>query len=57
MVANSVPILRETYISILMDPTSGGPIIVACPIGGMDIEEIAKKQPEMILKVFCADNF
>ena len=52
MVAKSIAIKRETYLSILMDPTSSsGPVIVACPIGGMDIEEVAKEKPDLILKV------
>ena len=65
MVAESVPIKRETYLSILMDSTTNGPVckiltilyiyilklVVACPSGGVDIEEIAKKSPELILKV------
>uniref|UniRef100_A0A914GWR9 Succinate--CoA ligase [ADP-forming] subunit beta, mitochondrial n=1 Tax=Globodera rostochiensis TaxID=31243 RepID=A0A914GWR9_GLORO len=50
MVAESITINRETYLSIIMDPTSTGPVIVACPIGGMDIEEIAINQPELIFK-------
>uniref|UniRef100_A0A183CD68 Succinate-CoA ligase subunit beta n=1 Tax=Globodera pallida TaxID=36090 RepID=A0A183CD68_GLOPA len=50
MVAESITIIRETYLSIIMDPTSTGPVIVACPMGGMDIEEIAINQPELIFK-------
>lgn len=33
-----------------MDSTTNGPLVVACPSGGVDIEEIAKKSPELILK-------
>lgn len=51
MVAESITILRETYLAILMDRDSNGPLIVASPSGGMDIEEIATTQPNLILKV------
>lgn len=50
MVAESVPISRETYLAILMDRDSNGPVIVASPAGGMDIEEVAEKQPDLIYK-------
>ncbi|KAF7639436.1 Succinate--CoA ligase [ADP-forming] subunit beta, mitochondrial [Meloidogyne graminicola] len=50
MVAKSVPITQEAYLSIFMDPSIGGPVFVACPLGGMDIEEIAAEKPELILK-------
>lgn len=50
MIAEAVMLKHETYLSILMDPSSGGPIVVACRKGGMDIEEVAKKEPELILK-------
>ena len=50
MVAESIPIKHETYLAILMDRDSNGPVIVASPAGGMDIEDIAEKQPELILK-------
>ena len=51
MVAESYDIQRETYLAILMDRTFGGPVIVASPKGGMDIEEVAKETPEYIFKV------
>ncbi|KAL3119636.1 hypothetical protein niasHT_006722 [Heterodera trifolii] len=50
MVAESITIRRETYLSVLMDPTSAGPVVVACPLGGVDIEEVAATQPVLILK-------
>lgn len=51
MVAESYDIARETYLAILMDRTSQGPVIVASPKGGVDIEEVAKETPEHIHKV------
>lgn len=51
MVAKSVNITRETYVCIVMDRDSNGPVLVASPAGGMDIEAVAEKTPELILKV------
>ena len=39
---------RETYFSILMDRTSGGPILVASSRGGTSIEDVAHETPELI---------
>uniref|UniRef100_A0A915E358 Succinate-CoA ligase subunit beta n=1 Tax=Ditylenchus dipsaci TaxID=166011 RepID=A0A915E358_9BILA len=50
MVAESVKILRETYLAILLDRQANGPVIVASPAGGTDIEEVAESNPELILK-------
>lgn len=54
MVAESVDIKKETYVSILMDRTHNGPVIVACAEGGVDIENVAEKSPNAI-KVFPVD--
>lgn len=51
MIAEALDIARETYLAILMDRESGGPVIVASPAGGVDIEEVAEKSPELIHKV------
>merc|ERR1712141_517091 len=49
-VAQALDIARETYLAILMDRDSNGPVIVASPEGGMDIEEVAEKFPDRIFK-------
>ncbi|XP_063846864.1 succinate--CoA ligase [GDP-forming] subunit beta, mitochondrial-like [Scylla paramamosain] len=49
MVAESVDILRETYFCILMDRQHNGPVLIASPDGGMDIEEVAAKTPDRLL--------
>lgn len=51
MIAESVNIVKETYICILMDRLYNGPVIVASPAGGMDIEAVAEKTPHLIKKV------
>ncbi|KAK4029409.1 succinate--CoA ligase [GDP-forming] subunit beta, mitochondrial [Daphnia magna] len=56
MVAESVDILRETYLCILMDREYNGPVIIASPAGGMDIEDVAHKTPELI-KTLPVDIF
>jgi len=50
MIAESVDIMRETYLCILMDREFNGPVIIASPAGGMDIEDVAEKTPELIRK-------
>jgi len=50
MVAQALDISRETYFAILMDRTYNGPVMVGSPQGGMDIEEVAEKNPEAIFK-------
>ncbi len=44
-------IARELYLSIVIDRTCGLPLIMASTEGGMDIEEVAEKHPEKILKI------
>eukprot|EP00088_Acartia_fossae_P044682 TRINITY_DN4757_c0_g1_i2.p1 TRINITY_DN4757_c0_g1~~TRINITY_DN4757_c0_g1_i2.p1 ORF type:complete len:436 (+),score=187.39 TRINITY_DN4757_c0_g1_i2:32-1309(+) len=51
MVAEAIDITRETYFCILMDREHNGPVIVASPDGGVDIEEVAEKTPDRILKL------
>ena len=51
MVAEAIDITRETYFCILMDREYMGPVIVASPDGGVDIEEVAEKTPERIMKL------
>merc|ERR1719278_2187278 len=51
MVAEAIDITRETYFCILMDREYNGPVIVASPDGGVDIEEVAEKTPERIMKL------
>ena len=44
-------IARELYLSLLVDRVSSRITIMASTEGGMDIEEVAEKTPEKILKV------
>ena len=44
-------IIKEFYLSFLVDRSVGTVTAVASPAGGVDIEEVAAKTPEKILKV------
>ncbi|GHV37250.1 succinate--CoA ligase [ADP-forming] subunit beta [Synergistales bacterium] len=46
-----VEIEKEFYISIAFDGEAGVPLIIASASGGTDIEEVADKHPEKILKL------
>ncbi|KAL4734959.1 hypothetical protein BDV11DRAFT_197059 [Aspergillus similis] len=40
---------REFYLAVLMDRQTQGPVIVASSQGGMDIEAVAKENPDAII--------
>src|SRR3954454_10903651 len=47
---------RELYLGIVIDRAAGLPVLMASSEGGMNIEEIAEKTPELIFKEsFCPD--
>ena len=41
---------REMYLAIVVDRATGSPVFMASSQGGMDIEEVAAKNPKAILK-------
>jgi succinyl-CoA synthetase beta subunit len=41
---------KEYYMSILLDRSTGSPVIMASTEGGMNIEEVAESTPEKIIK-------
>jgi succinyl-CoA synthetase beta subunit len=41
---------RELYLSLLLDRAVGKPVLMASAAGGMDIEEVAAKTPEKIVR-------
>jgi succinyl-CoA synthetase beta subunit len=43
-------IARELYVSVTLDRARGIPLLMASKEGGMDIEEVAARSPEAILK-------
>jgi succinyl-CoA synthetase beta subunit len=41
---------REVYVGVVLDRAIGLPILMGCAEGGVEIEEVAAKHPEKILK-------
>jgi succinyl-CoA synthetase beta subunit len=50
LVEETLPIERELYLGIVLDRVQGKPVLMASAAGGMEIEEVATKTPELILK-------
>jgi succinyl-CoA synthetase beta subunit len=50
LIEETLPIEHEFYLGIVLDRGSGKNIFMASADGGMDIEEVAAKTPERILK-------
>jgi succinyl-CoA synthetase beta subunit len=50
LVEETLPIERELYLGIVLDRAQGKPVFMASSAGGMEIEEVAAKTPELILK-------
>ncbi len=51
LVAPIVDIASESYVGMIMDRESQRPVMMVSPAGGIDIEEVAAKTPEKILKL------
>jgi succinyl-CoA synthetase beta subunit len=51
LVQEAADIAREIYVGVVLDRAIGMPILMACAEGGVDIEEVAAKTPEKILKI------
>jgi succinyl-CoA synthetase beta subunit len=50
LIEETLPIEKELYLGIVLDRASGKNVFMASADGGMDIEEVAAKTPERILK-------
>ena len=50
LIEEGVDIARELYLSITVDRSSASPTMIFSQAGGMEIEEVAAKTPELILK-------
>src|SRR6266705_3684083 len=50
LVAESADIAREIYFAILLDRATAAPLIVASTEGGVEIETVAAKSPETIIR-------
>ncbi len=54
LVTDALDIVNEAYVGVVLDRVSKKPVIMVSPAGGIDIEEVAKEDPEQIMK-FEAD--
>ena len=50
LVAAAHDIKKELYLAVLLDRATSRPLIMASTEGGVDIEEVAEKHPEKIVK-------
>jgi len=50
LVEEGVSIRKELYLGMLLDRSSSTPVIIASEAGGMEIEEVAAKEPEKVLR-------
>ena len=51
LVEEQVAFAREMYAAVLDDPASKGPLLLFSAEGGMDIEEIAAKHPDALVRL------
>jgi succinyl-CoA synthetase beta subunit len=51
LVDEAVSITKEFYIGIVNDRVHQMPVLIASGAGGMDIEEVAQKNPEKIIRI------
>src|SRR5258708_36529447 len=51
LIEETLPIERELYLGIVVDRVTAQPVFMASAAGGMEIEEVAAKDPNAILKV------
>ncbi|MBN1374605.1 MAG: ADP-forming succinate--CoA ligase subunit beta [Dehalococcoidia bacterium] len=51
LIEKAITIQREMYLGIVIDGSIQMPVMIASSAGGMDIEEVARKNPEKIVKV------
>jgi len=49
LIEEGLDIKRELYLSILVDRGAGAPVFMASAAGGMEIEEVARTNPDAIL--------
>jgi succinyl-CoA synthetase beta subunit len=50
LVEEASPVAVELYVSVTVDRTRATPVVIASQAGGMDIEDVAARTPERVLK-------
>ncbi len=56
LIEEGVAIQKELYLSMLVDRASNAPVIICSEAGGMEIEEVAAKTPEKVLRETVEPN-
>ncbi|HEX9751443.1 MAG TPA: ADP-forming succinate--CoA ligase subunit beta [candidate division Zixibacteria bacterium] len=51
LVAEAVEIASEAFVGVVVDRTLRRPVLIVSAAGGMDIEEVARRSPEKIVKL------
>src|ERR1700736_5698453 len=57
LVEETLPIARELYLGIVLDRAHGRNVFMASAAGGMEIEEVAAKDPNAIIKEHVVPGF
>ncbi len=52
LIEETLPIERELYLGIVLDRATARPVFMASSEGGMEIEEVAAKNPKAIIKEY-----
>lgn len=52
LIEEGLDIHKEFYLGIIIDRSQKKPVFMASPEGGVEIEEVARKSPELILKEY-----
>ena len=50
LVEETMDIVQELYVALVLDPSARRPVVIASAAGGMEIEEVAEETPEKILR-------
>lgn len=54
LIEQKIEVKQEIYVGVTADPNVRAPVIVVCAEGGVDIEEMARTNPEALLRL-CVD--
>ena len=56
LIEEGVEIDRELYLAMVIDRSRERPVMILSQAGGMEIEEVAAKSPELVLKEFVSPD-
>jgi succinyl-CoA synthetase beta subunit len=56
LIEEAVEELASCYVGVTMDPTTFNNVVIACAVGGVDIETVAKKNPVAIHRIEVTQN-